>query len=164
MYIMIGYIYTISSEKTDKIYIGSTIQSLNQRFSVHKCKFKTQSGGCSSKLIVCYDDCCIECIEELEVDKPKDVKLKARERYYIELYIDNVVNKQKPSRTQKEWYVDNRKHILEKQKNWREANREYILEKKKEKYTCECGSIIVSSIKARHLKTQKHINFMNLKN
>ena len=37
---MIGYIYKISSPSTDKIYIGSTIQSLKKRFIHHKCEIK----------------------------------------------------------------------------------------------------------------------------
>ena len=175
---MIGYIYKISSEQTDKIYIGSTVSGLRERFIKHKCDFK-RNGYCSSKLIMCYDDCSIECIEELEVDHKHDIKLRMREDYYYDLNKEIVVNKQKPLRTKKQWTADNIEYVREQKKQYYYDNREYFLEKKrqyyydnrechlekiKQKYTCECGSIISSGNKVRHSKSQKHINFMNLKN
>ena len=37
---MIGRIYKIISEQTDKIYYGSTKNKLSRRFGTHKQKFK----------------------------------------------------------------------------------------------------------------------------
>jgi hypothetical protein len=76
--------------------------------------------------------------------------------------------------TQETTYVDLPEIILEnlivpndfihaKAKEYYETNKEEILEKLSKKNTCECGSIIRYDGKARHLKTQKHIDFNNLR-
>jgi hypothetical protein len=36
-----GKIYKLTSSQTDKVYIGSTIRSLNVRFSNHKSHYKS---------------------------------------------------------------------------------------------------------------------------
>lgn len=53
--------------------------------------------------------------------------------------------------------VERRKVIF---KEHYEANREKILEKQKEKYTCECGSIIRKNGKSRHEKSKTHKTYL----
>ena len=44
-------------------------------------------------------------------------------------------------------------------------NREKILEKlSSRKITCECGSVFTSNHLARHLKTKKHLDYLESKN
>ena len=52
-----GKIYSIRSHQTEKIYIGSTTQSLAVRFGGHKRQ------NCSSQQILQFDDAYIELIE-----------------------------------------------------------------------------------------------------
>ncbi len=59
-----GKIYKITSPHTDKIYIGSTIQSLHDRFASHKSVFKHKKNYTSSFDILQYGDAIIELIEE----------------------------------------------------------------------------------------------------
>jgi hypothetical protein len=58
-----GKIYAIRSFKTDKIYIGSTIQLLNKRFYQHMDRFRTGDMSCSSSEIIKYGDAYIELVE-----------------------------------------------------------------------------------------------------
>ena len=187
---MIGYIYRISSEKIDKIYIGSTILPIHRRLILHKSKTKQNINNCLSRLIVCYDDAIIECIEEVALNYKKDIKLKQRERYYIELNKDNVVNKQKPLRTKKEYADENKDYFKQlrkehyeankdiislKQKEYREANKDIInergrkynqankdkiAERRNKKVSCECGALISKSNLLRHKRESCKINII----
>ena len=83
-----GKIYKITSKQTDKIYVGSTIQTLDERMKHHKTDMKRFY--VSSAEILKYDDCIIELIEDCPCDSKK--KLFEREQYYIDLYKDIIVN------------------------------------------------------------------------
>ena len=160
-----GKIYKIISPHTNKIYIGSTTEIyLSHRLAKHKNMYKLflenkhhyttiyellKLGDVEIVLIETYP-CC-----------SKD-ELHKKERYYIELNKDFVVNKFIPSRKMKEYYQDNKDVYLDKSKKYYEKNKEQIKEKYKEKYNCECGSILCINEKIRHLKTKKHTNFINL--
>jgi len=64
---VIGYIYQIISDMTDRIYIGSTKKSIEQRFNLHKRQFKSYKGGKSHYVasfeIVQYPDARIDILE-----------------------------------------------------------------------------------------------------
>lgn len=74
---MIGYIYKLTSPKTDIIYIGSTVQKLSVRLSKHKHDYKRylnkKYNYVSSFQVVKYDDAKIELIEQFEYDNRKDL-------------------------------------------------------------------------------------------
>lgn len=62
-----GNIYKITSNETEQIYIGSTIQPLHKRLIQHRNKYKRYKNGTyhylSSFEIVKYDDAIIILIE-----------------------------------------------------------------------------------------------------
>lgn len=178
-----GKIYKLWSLSTDDIYIGSTTQPLTKRLTKHRSSYKQFLKGnyhyvSSFKIIEC-GDYKIELIEKVEC-KCKE-ELIAREGYYIRTL--KCVNKVIPNRTDKEYYEDNKKLILDKNNIYRLNNldqiktqqkknyinkREYklkqvkeIYQKKKhllaEKITCECGSVVSKSGLTAHKKTRKHI-------
>ena len=66
-----GKIYKITSSKTDNVYIGSTIQTLNDRFLKHKSNYKlyqnNKYANVSSNEILKHGDAKIELIEEKKV-------------------------------------------------------------------------------------------------
>lgn len=107
MYKMKGIIYKISSPSTDKIYIGSTIQTLKARMRNHRKK----TNHTRSKEITMYGDAKIECLEECEFDdidilrnKEKEYILADRERCCN--YIGKITEDEKKERDkkyQKEW-------------------------------------------------------------
>ena len=138
-------IYKILNED-GKIYIGSTKQNLNNRFSSHKCQIKSGKSRCSNKNFN-MDTATIELIEEMNNCQRKDVLY--RERYYIET--TDCVNTDLPIVSEQE-RKEKQKQACDK---WKENNR-YNIE-------CECGAVIQNREIARHQKTKKHLNFINSK-
>ena len=57
-----GKIYKITSSKTNKVYIGSTIQPLKERFRCHKKDYKKWLKGPYYKISsydIWYGSCCL---------------------------------------------------------------------------------------------------------
>ena len=141
-----GKIYKLTSSQTDKVYIGSTITSLNVRFSNHKSHYKSWLKSKMDKItsydLLQYEDVKIELIKEFPCETKKELD---REEGKLILE-NNCVNKCVVGRTKKE-YV--------------EANKEKINEMRKEKFTCECGGNYTYTHKSQHFKTKKHLKFVN---
>jgi len=130
---MIGTVYKISSAQTPKVYIGSTIQSLNKRFQRHKHNCKNNN-HCSSKEILLFGDAKIEKLYDVEVETIKE--LRDIERNEVISNNNIVVNrylldtKQKiRSRTQKKYddkkMLNNPNFSSEHYNKYREYQRDY---------------------------------------
>jgi hypothetical protein len=78
-------------------------------------------------------------------------KIKEYEKEYREK------NQEYQKEYEKEYYEKNKEHIKEKIKEYRENNKEKL----NEKLNCECGGKFNNSNKSRHLKSKKHLNFIN---
>lgn len=76
-------------------------------------------------------------------------ELRAKERLWYE-QLNGTLNSCIPNRSQKE-------QIKEYYKN----NKEKINDEKKQKINCMCGSTFRKSDKARHERSQKHLNYVN---
>lgn len=175
-----GKIYTLRSPQTNKYYIGSTTQPLHKRLYGHRKDYeqflKNKKNNITSFYIVKFEDCYIELLEQFPCENNE--QLRKREGELIRQHKDNVVNKRIETRTQKEYYNDNKDKIIDlsKQhykdnqeaklnyaKEYHLHNRETILQKHKENVLCECGSKLQHSDLARHLKTEKHNERMKSK-
>ena len=119
---MKGNIYIIKSKQTDKVYVGSTQLTLNERFRHHKTR-----KDCSSVEILKYGDAEIELIECYECENKE--QLQRREGQYIRQY--DCVNIRIDGRKKKEWDEDNKEAIAEYNKKYREDNKEKISENNK---------------------------------
>ena len=64
----------------------------------------------------------------------------------------------------KKWYDKNKEKRSEYNKKWYEKNREKINARQKEKFTCECGGRYTHTNKAGHLRTKKHLNYVEALN
>ena len=168
-----GKIYKLVCDKSPLVYYGSTIQPLSQRLALHK----TQQ--CSSQELFEKGNVSIELVEEYPCNSKKE--LEARERIYIEFMLNNfnhkiicneripgrtraeyrLVNKDEISTKQKEYHEANRDKINTRKKEFYKANRELICQKANEKIKCECGSIINRNSKSRHMRTKKHLDYIN---
>jgi len=163
----VGKIYKIIDNINGNIYIGSTIQTLNQRLNGHKYDYNRYLNNKHNYVTSCdiikNNDYRIELIKYVIYKDKKE--LHQRERYYIENNI--CVNKCIPFRTQKEYNkqykINNKEHSKQYYIDNKEYLKEYDKERKKIKYNCECGTIVSQARKARHFKSKKHINFMNIK-
>jgi len=170
-------IYCIRSNQTDKIYIGSTIHSLTIRFSEHKRFYNLHKNGkrkyvAKSYELLNYDDCYIElikfypcnCKSELEYEEGKYIRNwecvnKIIPGRTLKEYRND--NKEQISEQKKQYYNDNKDKILERQKQYYNDNKEQILEQRKQRITCECGSSIIKHSAKKHIKSKKHINWVN---
>jgi len=156
-------IYKICSNKTDKIYIGSTTQILAKRLHEHVKRYKhylkTNTCYITSIEIIKLEDYYIVLIEECNYNNKQ--QLLKREGEIIKLNINNVVNKIIAGRTKNEHYNDNKEKILEYHKQYFIDNKEELLEKQKKPFTCVCGAIFEINYKSQHNKTNKHINYTN---
>jgi hypothetical protein len=158
---MKGFIYKITSPSTDKIYVGSTTKTLGRRFSAHKYTQNKNTQQCSSKIILSFGDAVIDCIEEVEFENKKQLRI--RERYHIELNRDKCVNIHLPNRTIKEYRLDTADKIKQYRIDNADRIKQYTIDnadRLKEKFNCECGGKYVLISKTRHLKTQKHQNYI----
>ena len=167
-------IYKLVSFQTDKIYVGSTTQSLTTRKSEHKSNYKRWINGSynyvSSFELIHFDDCDIILLEECPCKNK--MELHKREREYIEKL--DCVNKVIPTRTKKEYNNEHREYQKQYNKQYREDNKDKLREyeknrpnkeerkqNQKKKYTCDCGKTLTIGKKSRHEKTKKHQNYIN---
>ena len=87
-----GKIYAIKSVETDKVYIGSTTQSLNKRFIQHKHD-AVKGISCKSKELFEYKDTYIELIENYSCKTIEELHAKEVE---IMKKTPNIINKLMP--------------------------------------------------------------------
>ena len=123
-----GKIYKIVSDQTDKVYIGSTCQSIAQRFTEHKYNFlryinQGKGNYTTSFDMLQFDDAKVILIELFPCTQK--CELEAREYHHIKLN-DIVVNKVMPTRTNKEWKESNMDTFNKYQKEYNIKNKEKI--------------------------------------
>jgi hypothetical protein len=173
-------IYKITSLQTDRIYIGSTVKHLWQRFSDHKTDHKRYLEGKNkfvySSEILQFNDAKIELLESFICNNREE--LREREQHFINIFAEICVNKLNAYRTpeqlkqqhgdaQKAYYAKNKVRLLEEgkelTKKWREANKDKIKDKRSQKYDCECGKQSTVLHKSRHDKSAKHLAYLATK-
>ena len=86
---------------------------------------------------------------------------KEQKKYHSRMWYKN--NKELVREQDKVYRQNNKEKIKEQTKQYRENNKERIKEYNKNKVVCECGCEINKSHISRHIKTQKHIDIMNVK-
>lgn len=151
----------------------------NKHYNLYVYQFIRENGG--------WENFDMIRIEEVKYDDKRE--LHTRERYWLETLMASL-NKKIPTRTQKEWYIDNKEEVLERVKDYRESKPEIIKERKKkyaeqnkeqiaeyqkyyanvnkeklkqykkEKTTCICGSVFRKGEKSRHERTKKHKDYL----
>ncbi len=142
-------IYKLTCDDPDLIYYGSTIQKLNKRLHGHTGDNKRKSNY-STKPLFEKGNVKIHLIEECSIEDRKN-----REAYYIQNF--PCVNKVIP------WFDGNG----QKERNKKNANdyyyknKELCLKKQLQEITCECGATFTKGHSYRHLKSDKHLDWLN---
>lgn len=157
-----GKIYKLVHD--DKvIYVGSTVQQLNDRLSCHKGTSKLKPDRKIYKFIsnVGWNNVDIQLVENYNCENRNELEL--RERYYIELLKPDL-NTQLPTRTKNEWRNQNKNKVLEMKNKYYNNNKEKVNEWRKAKIQCCCGSNISNSNKALHERSLKHQNYIKQNN
>ena len=121
-----GKVYRIVCNLTGKVYIGSTTNTLSRRLTSHRSNYKNYLLGnfpfLTSFEILKNHDYSIILIENVKCNNREE--LLKKERFYIELM--PCVNKKIPNRTQKEYYKEYKKEILEYHIQYNELNKEKL--------------------------------------
>ena len=144
-----GKIYKIVDHVNNKCYIGSTCKLLlSQRLAGHKAAYKlalkTGVKKMTSHDIIANGNYTILLLESFPCTTKNE--LLARERYYVETI--DCVNKVIPSRTDKEYYQDNK----EKFKEYYQDNKEKIANKNKLYYERHKDEVKAKNSTTEHLK------------
>ncbi len=169
-----GKIYTIRCRNDDTlIYVGSTTQTLSQRMTQHRSKYKGKKQNCSLFKYIIDDNWSDWYIELYENYPCNDkVELEKREGEIIR-EIKAINNRRFVGRTNKEYYNDTKEHHVEWNKKNYEKNKEYILQKRKERYEknkeklkekvcCNiCGAFSAKYYLLSHQKSKKCMSVLN---
>jgi flagellar biosynthesis/type III secretory pathway protein FliH len=138
-------IYKISSLHTDKIYIGSTIKKyISSRIAGHTSRFNKWNKDntkqyCSSYILYQFGNVEYELLEIYNCNNKEE--LTKRERYYMELHSNIIVNAKKAYRTKEEhkedmrkWKEEHKEQHKENIKKWQEEHKEQFKQKQREYY------------------------------
>ena len=132
-----GIIYKLCCKNVDitECYVGSTI-NLSRRKHQHKIRCNNQNNNKYYFKVYQYirenggfDNWDIIQLETIQFNDRYE--LNARERVHLE-QLHATLNKQIPTRTKKQYYMDNREKYLQKSKNFRENNPELVAQQLKE--------------------------------
>jgi hypothetical protein len=135
-----GNVYKIISSSTDKIYIGSTIKTIEKRLSEHENGYRAwidsdfEHSYCTSYEILKYGDYNIILIKQINI-RDRDELFKLEGFYQIENYY-HCVNTQFSS----------------------PRPRNILIDKENKRYTCYCGREMYNKYKTRfhHIRTITH--------
>lgn len=129
-------IYILRSDKTDKVYYGSTCTSLQHRWNNHRSLYIAYLNGNANKttafeiISLDPDNFTIELVEDCSWCWDR-YELRERERYYIENF--TCVNKNIPNRSHKDcmiaYYNKHKDKLIEKRKQYYLDNRDTIIQK-----------------------------------
>jgi hypothetical protein len=118
-------IYKICSNLSDKIYIGSTTQSIQQRLSDHVSNYNTRLTNnryVSSFEIIKLGDAFIVLLEQCNFNNKQ--QLDRREGEFIKQNINITINMVVPGRTKKEYEIENAEQIKERHRQYRIDNKQ----------------------------------------
>ncbi len=160
----IGRIYKIVSPNTDKVYIGSTIRSLNKRFNNHMSEYRKYVDNTYKKHIRSFDviacgDASIVLLHERVFEQKSDMY--RLEGEFIQS-CDGVCNRMLPGRTLEEKRESQSKYQHDYQKTYYIQNKvqmnNAMCEYRKVKFTCPfCNLILSRGDKTKHDKSKRHL-------
>ena len=123
---------------------------------VHKCI--RSNGGWNNWNMILVEQ--FECSNKMEAEQ--------KEREIIE-QLKPTLNKSSPYRTPEErkqykqqWHNEHREQDLERSRNWYLTNKDVLNEQRKVKTVCECGTECRKCDYSRHLKSQRHREYVKL--
>jgi hypothetical protein len=143
-----GKIYKIVSPNTSNIYVGSTIQPLQIRYSHHKTHL-----NCSSKTMFDYEDTTIELIENYPCNTEKELVIREQE---IRDSMDNTINKNRSG-----YYIDTPEEKSKYNIEMKKRHRKKIIAYRTAKTMCSCGTMVTKGNQPSHLKSNKHFKLLS---
>ena len=125
-------IYKLCSDKTNKIYIGSTTSSIKYRFLKHKQDYILYMNNFHKKIYSFdlfdaaggFENCRVELIHDFPCKSRQE--LDSEEGRLQLLHLDIIVNRNIAGRTSKQYYQHNKQIILDKKREYYKIKNEYI--------------------------------------
>lgn len=178
--------YKIVCNDSGAVYVGSTTQTIEKRLRKHKYNYsyylENKYNYNTSFFIIEKNNYTIQLIESVICNDKKHRDILET----LHILNENSINKMQPGRDEKKYYIDNKEKIKEKNKQWRGDNKEKLKECAKQnyqnnkenvkerhrqyyhnnkerlnmKYNCECGGKYVYTSKSKHMKSNKHLNYL----
>jgi hypothetical protein len=153
-------IYKITSEKTDQVYVGSTVKPITTRYSQHKCMhkaYKENNNKCyvSSYIIFDHGDAKVELVEDFPCATQEE--LFARERHWTDILPSVNKNRAVVTKEEKKAYYT-KEELKEYRHDYYSANKEKAMEYNARIVTCECGVTSTYRHLAKHRRTNRHLN------
>jgi hypothetical protein len=155
--------YRITSTEGPEEYIGSTIYTIERRFTGHKANYKGGRWVASCILFAKYgvETCSITLISEQEMEK---VDARREERRLIEEcllavnrcrpIVEEEERRQEQSKYYRKYAEVHRQECNEHKRKYREEHREAINAKNQEKIPCDvCGKLSMRANITRHKKS-----------
>ena len=137
MFVQIYKLIKKDATNDDMVYIGST-KDIDDRIRRHKNSCNNPNGRDYNLKIYKYirdnggwDEWTYEIIDEIEVALRDDAK-KYEGQYILKYDAINKLNDVVAGRSKKEYYEQNKEHLLQKHKEWLEQNKEQLSQKHKE--------------------------------
>jgi len=137
-----GVVYCIRCKITGETYYGSSILKMKTRMREHR----SNGNDTFSRSIIERGDYEVSVLEDVD-----NLLLPYYEKYYIKNF--PCVNKSLPFATQEEY----KQRHLKQSNRYYQTNKEQVLQRLARPYECECGSIIRWDNKARHSRSQLHL-------
>jgi hypothetical protein len=175
----IGKVYKIICTQSNDVYVGSTFNTLRDRWRDHKNSFKDSLNKKNMECSI-YPYFKQYGIENFKIILIKEYNVYDRKELlvYETLWVCKLksINKLYPfsikTLKNKQYRKDNKEQILEKGKQHYQQNKERILEQHKqnyeknkdkyqEKFNCDCGGKYTFKNKLTHIKTKKHLNYIS---
>lgn len=188
---MIGKIYKIVHLQSDLYYIGMTTNTLTKRWQSYKCDYNKDNHSKISiypymikygienfkiLLIKEYEVCDKQHLKVFEtlwinklnsINKVPSFNPMTYKNKKFKKHLDHICylkNREERILKVRNYANNNKDKIKERNKLYREKNKDKIKERKSIKYICECGIESLYEGKARHERSQRHINFIQQKN
>jgi predicted GIY-YIG superfamily endonuclease len=167
-------IYKLCSDDCDEFYIGSTRDFTtrksnhksgcnnpnNPQYNCKKSKTIREFGGWENWRMVVIK--LMENATKLEAEMQEDA-------YRVEMNAQ--LNSMKATRGlmtieeyRKQHYIDNKEYYIQHNNQYYKNNKQQLSEIRNKKHNCECGGRYVQGSIARHMKTQKHQNYISNNN
>lgn len=165
-----GKIYLIRNKHNDNlIYVGSTIeQYLSRRLQKHKfnkgCYLYKYINEPSNN--TCWDDWYIELYEDYPCDNRLQLCKRENEIIRQKGNINKIgyLTEEQVLNYNKDYYKTNKEYFQIYMKKWKDNHKTYFKDYRINNnhiVKCDCGSSVVKYNISTHLKTKKHIDFIN---
>lgn len=171
-----GNIYKIIHNQSDIIYIGSTFNTLRDRFSQHKSSFKKYLNNENAEIAI-FPYFKKFGIENFKIILIKEYQVCDKKALFMweTLWMNKLKNinkqrafqpllKEQNRQTDIIYRQNNKNKKAEYDKKYREINKEKIKKRIITQINCECGGHYTTLHKNRHFQTKKHIQYTSPNN